>query len=351
MFSGNSIRRHERLCASKFMDGGEVEKKTAKTKSMSGRVRKMTGKAAAYQIRQRQKFTHVQAAPSPTALPSPSKIKAHNGDEWLGEATKRRVDVTGIDAKWKSTSRRSDSGNPARVRVLDHVIVSRAVFGNEEGVDDVDGTAAPTPITGSPSLSPAHQKNNNSAKGQPKNYVAQIEALYEDGATGLRYVRLAWYFWPIETCFSIEELKPLPGEIFTSSEVDVCPLTSIRRKVSIVPFSKRMPELHLSSTDAKDAERDAGPSSSHAALFARRHYHHRAEVMIEPQTHIFSADDALTPWLATFLLQIDAPDFRPHARSRHPDARHQMPAITTQYRGQQMRLQTSETSTSSQWTV
>ena len=191
--------------------------------------------------------------------------------------------------------------NPsAEFRILDHVIVSRAVFGNEEGVDDVDGSSdAAVPITGSPSMSPSHKKQPT--KEQPKNYVAQIEALYEDGATGLRYVRLAWFFWPIETCFSIDELKPLPGEIFTSNEVDVCPLTSIRCKVSILPFCKRMPALTLESGDSSElsASHTASPGGT---LFARRHYHHRAEVIVEPGNPRFAPDEALTPWLATFLL-------------------------------------------------
>ena len=191
--------------------------------------------------------------------------------------------------------------NPsAEFRILDHVIVSRAVFGNEEGVDDVDGSnGAAVPYNGLTLHESLAQKAANKGAAEKLRCSNRSTVRRRGNRLEIRAARLV--LAADETCFSIDELKPLPGEIFTSNEVDVCPLTSIRCKVSILPFCKRMPALTLESGDSSElsASHTASPGGT---LFARRHYHHRAEVIVEPGNPRFAPDEALTPWLATFLL-------------------------------------------------
>jgi len=253
----------------------------------------------------------------------PDLVDQSSNSQWLGPGFP--------DGGIKTTSRffytkfRFLDSPDDEFQVLDHVLLFRITpDGLEEEDEETEHHAS------SPNRARAHSIGSK-AESSPDFYIGQIEAMWEE-SDGDRKARIAWFFWPQETDFYNNEN---PDEVFTSSEVDVVPLSSIARKVRVLcrseydavksglskappspaqrrnSLTNRQVDLHSMTSENPEKPIEAGVllrakhrhslDTCTTTLFAQRHFHHRAGIILGDD-HASKKDfGALDAWLHSFV--------------------------------------------------
>jgi len=233
--------------------------------------------------------------------------------------------------------------------LLDHVLLFRITPDGEEEVEDEDGDEEMPKVL----MSPRGRKSPTSPRSMktPDFYVGQIESVWEE-PDGSRKARIAWFFWPEETNVEDATSSFEPGEVFSSNEVDVVMLSSIAKKIRIIDckefkgLSKEkgkekastglvlevppVPEtngfgspgtrsgqvpLQIGETgvegDFDDMDVEVGAQlrnkyrdkvrAARTVLFARAHYHNRANKLLGADHHSLAKGTAQNPWMHSFI--------------------------------------------------